>query len=48
MLLGSMAVYVWAPGRLLLACLQCLGGGIILGAIGSELLPQSGRSEGAS
>eukprot|EP00668_Euglena_longa_P048232 GGOE01065297.1.p1 GENE.GGOE01065297.1~~GGOE01065297.1.p1 ORF type:complete len:314 (+),score=66.66 GGOE01065297.1:71-1012(+) len=40
MLLGSVAVYVWTPGRVLLACLQCLGGGIILGAIGSELLPR--------
>eukprot|EP00667_Euglena_gracilis_P026920 EG_transcript_32848 len=39
MLAGSVAVYVWTPGRVLLACLQCLGAGIILGAIGSELLP---------
>jgi len=46
MLLGSCLVYLWAPGRVLLACLQCFGAGIILGAIGMELLPHLGQVHG--
>jgi zinc transporter ZupT len=39
MLMGSLSVYMISLNRVVLACLQCLGAGLILGAIGSELLP---------